>query len=109
MVRGLLVLLSLMFMLYFSFLLQVVLNDYRFENKSFEKIDCGEKGYSIKFRNNKFSNPEDLISYITYHKDNFSIRPDERIFVKFKKKEISIIDNIKSTVMDLKDIILMKS
>jgi hypothetical protein len=42
MVRGLLVLLSLMFLLYFSFLLQVVLNDYRFENKSFEKIDCGE-------------------------------------------------------------------
>ena len=74
-----------------------------------EKIDCGEKGYLIKFRDNKFSNPEDLISYITYHKDNFSIRPDERIFVKFKKKEISIIDNIKSTVMDLKDIILMKS
>ena len=74
-----------------------------------EKIDCGEKGYSIKFRNNKFSNPEDLISYITYHKGNFSIRPDERIFVKFKKKETSIIDNIKSTVLDLKDIISMKS
>ena len=42
MVRGVLVLLSLMTMLYFSFLIQVLLNDYRFENKSFEKIDCGE-------------------------------------------------------------------
>lgn len=40
--RGILVFLSLMFMLYFSFLIQVLLNDYRFENKSFEKIDCGE-------------------------------------------------------------------
>ena len=26
-----------------------------------EKIDCGEKGYSIKFRNNKFSNPEGVV------------------------------------------------
>ena len=74
-----------------------------------KKLIAEKKGYSIKFRNNKFSNPEDLISYITYHKDNFSIRPDERIFVKFKKKETSIIDNIKSTVLDLKDIISMKS
>jgi hypothetical protein len=39
-VRGLLVLLSLLALLYFSFLMQVVLNDERFETKSFEKIDC---------------------------------------------------------------------
>jgi hypothetical protein len=40
MVRGSLVLMSLLTMLYFSYLLQVMLNDSRFENKSFEKINC---------------------------------------------------------------------
>lgn len=39
-VRGILVLLGLLTMLYFSFLLQVLFNDTRFDNKSFEKIDC---------------------------------------------------------------------
>ena len=66
-----------------------------------EKVDCGKTGYLIKFKNNEFSNPKDLISYITYHDKNISIRPDQRISVKFNENNSAIIDNIKSTVREL--------
>jgi transcription-repair coupling factor (superfamily II helicase) len=74
-----------------------------------EKIDCGKTGYLIKFKNNEFSNPKDLISYITYHNKNFSIRPDQRISVKFNAKDISIIDNIKTTVRELVELSQIES
>ena len=41
MVRGFLVCLTLLGLLYISFLIQVLVSDWRFENARFERIDCG--------------------------------------------------------------------
>jgi hypothetical protein len=48
-IRGLLVALTLFALLYLSFLVQVEVSDWRFENIIFEKIDCGV----YKEQNNK--------------------------------------------------------
>ena len=65
-----------------------------------EKIDCGNNGFLISFKNNTFSNPAELIKYINNKKNYISIRPDQRIFVKFNEQKENLIDYIKSIVND---------
>ena len=65
-----------------------------------EKIDCGKSGFLISFKNNTFSNPTELVKYINSNKSYISIRPDQRLFVKFNQEKENIIDYIKSVVMD---------
>ena len=65
-----------------------------------EKIDCGNNGFLISFKNNTFSNPAELIKYINDKKNYISIRPDQRIFVKFNEQKENLIDYIKSIVND---------
>ena len=65
-----------------------------------EKIDCGNNGFLISFKNNTFSNPVELIKYINNKKDYISIRPDQRLFVKFNEQKENLIDYIKSIVND---------
>jgi len=65
-----------------------------------EKIDCGNNGFLISFKNNTFSSPEELIKYINDKKNYISIRPDQRLFVKFKEQKENLIDYIKSIVND---------
>lgn len=65
-----------------------------------EKIDCGNNGFLISFKNNTFSNPEELIKYINNKKNYISIRSDQRLFVKFKEQKENLIDYIKSIVND---------
>ena len=65
-----------------------------------EKIDCGNNGFLISFKNNTFSNPAELIKYINNKKNYISIRPDQRLFVKFDGKKENLIDYIKSVVND---------
>ena len=48
-IRGLLVCLTLLALLYFSFLIQVMISNWRFDSETFEKIDCG----AYKAQNNK--------------------------------------------------------
>ena len=79
------------------------------KSTNIERVDCGKNGYLIKFKNNEFANPKDLISYITYHSNSFSIRPDQRISVKFTKKDVSIIESIKATVKELRDIAMLEN
>ena len=65
-----------------------------------EKIDCGNNGFLISFKNNTFSNPVELIKYINNKKNYISIRSDQRLFVKFKEQKENLIDYIKSIVND---------
>ena len=65
-----------------------------------EKIDCGNNGFLISFKNNTFSNPAELIKYINNKKNYISIRPDQRLFVKFNEQKENLIDYIKSIVND---------
>ena len=65
-----------------------------------EKIDCGSNGFLISFKNNTFSNPSELIKYINNKKNFISIRPDQRLFVKFNEQKENLIDYIKSIVSD---------
>lgn len=65
-----------------------------------EKIDCGNNGFLISFKNNTFSNPVELIKYINNKKNYISVRSDQRLFVKFKEQKENLIDYIKSIVND---------
>ena len=65
-----------------------------------DKIDCGNNGFLISFKNNTFSNPAELIKYINNKKNYISIRPDQRLFVKFNEQKENLIDYIKSIVND---------
>ena len=65
-----------------------------------EKIDCGNNGFLISFKNNTFSNPVELIKYINNKKNYISIRSDQRLFVKFNEQKENLIDYIKSIVND---------
>ena len=65
-----------------------------------EKIDCGNNGFLISFKNNTFSNPAELIKYINNKKNYISIRPDQRLFVKFNEQKENLIDYIKSIIND---------
>ena len=65
-----------------------------------EKIDCGNNGFLISFKNNTFSNPAELIKYINNKKNYISIRPDQRLFIKFNEQKENLIDYIKSIVND---------
>ena len=44
-----------------------------------EKLDAGPKGAVITFRNNTFSNPEALISYIQSQTGTVKLRPDQKL------------------------------
>lgn len=53
-VRGFLVFLTLFALLYFSFLIQVLFSNWRFESQNYEKIDCTE--YKTINNKNLFEN-----------------------------------------------------
>ena len=69
------------------------------ENPGFKK-EIIEKKFQPEFKNNTFSNPAELIKYINDKKNYISIRPDQRIFVKFNEQKENLIDYIKSIVND---------
>ena len=48
-----------------------------------EKIDLGQKGGSIKFKDNVFTNPEGLVTLIQLHHKNVKIRPDQSLIYMF--------------------------
>ncbi len=43
------------------------------------KIDAGPKGAVVSFRDNRFANPQKLVSYITAHAREMKLRPDQRL------------------------------
>ena len=45
-----------------------------------EKIEVGSKGLTLKFINNDFPKPENLIKYIFKNKEQIKLRPDHKIF-----------------------------
>ena len=44
-----------------------------------DKIDAGPKGAVVSFRDNRFANPQKLVTYITAHSDEMKVRPDNRL------------------------------
>jgi transcription-repair coupling factor (superfamily II helicase) len=44
-----------------------------------ERVDTGPKGAVFSFRNNRFSNPEALLSHITRHPKRFKLRQDQKL------------------------------
>jgi transcription-repair coupling factor (superfamily II helicase) len=44
-----------------------------------EKIEVGPKGSVLSFRDNVFSNPDGLISYIAKHPAGARVRPDMKV------------------------------
>ena len=75
-----------------------------------EKLDVGPKGIVVGFREDKFTKPEKLISWIRANSQIMSIRPDQRLVIKRKietdderkKAIVSLLNNLeklaKSTV-----------
>ena len=54
-----------------------------------EKIDAGNKGFSIQFRNNKFSKPEKLISWISLQKNTIQLRADHKLVIKLDLSNVT--------------------
>ena len=53
------------------------------KKSNIEKIDLGQKGGSIKFKDNVFTNPEGLVTLIQLHHKNVKIRPDQSLIYMF--------------------------
>src|SRR5690606_38727752 len=60
-------------------LLEVVKLRNRCKLLGIEKVDIGEKGTVVAFRNGKFENPQGLLQYILSQPGLVSLRPDHKI------------------------------
>ena len=63
-------------------LLQIVELKQISKNVNIEKIDAGNKGFSIQFRNNHFADPEKLIIWIASQKERVQLRSDHKLVIK---------------------------
>ena len=63
-------------------LLQVVELKQISKNLNIERIDAGNKGFSIQFRNNHFADPEKLIIWIASQKERVQLRSDHKLVIK---------------------------
>ena len=63
-------------------LLQVVELKQISKNVNIERIDAGNKGFSIQFRNNHFADPEKLIIWIASQKERVQLRSDHKLVIK---------------------------
>jgi transcription-repair coupling factor (superfamily II helicase) len=62
-----------------DYLLQVVGIKALCRRANVERIEVGPKGALLAFRDNVFSNPEGLISYIAKHPEGARVRPDQKV------------------------------
>ncbi len=62
-----------------EYLLQVVAIKALCRRANVEKIEVGPKGAVLAFRDNIFSNPEGLITYIAKHPEGARVRPDMKV------------------------------
>jgi transcription-repair coupling factor (superfamily II helicase) len=62
-----------------DYLLQVVGIKALCRRANVERIEVGPKGAVLAFRDNVFSNPDGLISYITKHPEGARVRPDMKV------------------------------
>ena len=70
-----------------------------------DRIEAGKKGVTISFRNNNFTNPEELIKYIASNKDTMKLRPDHKIVIKAEwQYDKDRRDRIKELINEIKQI-----
>jgi len=62
-----------------EYLLQIVAIKALCRRANVEKIEVGPKGAVLSFRDNIFSNPDGLISYIAKHPEGARVRPDMKV------------------------------
>jgi transcription-repair coupling factor (superfamily II helicase) len=62
-----------------DYLLQVVAIKALCRRANVERIEVGPKGAVLAFRDNVFSNPDGLISYIAKHPEGARVRPDMKV------------------------------
>jgi transcription-repair coupling factor (superfamily II helicase) len=62
-----------------EYLLQIVAIKSLCRRANVERIEVGPKGAVLAFRDNTFSNPDGLISYITKHPVGARVRPDMKV------------------------------
>ena len=67
-------------------LLQVVIVKTLCRKAGIEKIDVGNKGVIITFRNNQFANPAGLVDYLSRHASHAKLRPDHTMVFKMNWK-----------------------
>ena len=71
-----------------------------------EKIDAGNKGFSIQFRNNQFPKPERLITWIGLEKNNIQLRPDHKLVIKLDLSNISKrAYHLKAKLLEIKELL----
>ena len=67
-------------------LLQVVIVKTLCRKAGIEKIDVGNKGVIMTFRNNEFANPAGLVDYLSQHASHAKLRPDHTIVFRMNWK-----------------------
>lgn len=67
-------------------LLQVVIVKTLCRKAGIEKIDVGNKGIIMTFRNNEFANPAGLVDYLSRHGSHAKLRPDHTMVFKMNWK-----------------------
>ena len=67
-------------------LLQVVIVKTLCRKAGIEKIDVGNKGVIMTFRNNEFANPAGLVDYLSQHTSHAKLRPDHTIVFRMNWK-----------------------
>ena len=70
-------------------LLQVVELKQISKSINVKKIEAGNKGFSIQFRNNEFSEPEKLIDWISLQKDAAQLRSDHKLVFSFDLSNVA--------------------
>ena len=68
-------------------------------------MDVGPKAILICFKNNKFSNPSELIKFISSNQSYIKLRNDQKLIISYKDRYISKIKYLKIYINKIEKLI----
>ena len=86
-------------------LLEIILIKQLCKISNIFKIDVGNNGIGIKFYQDKFSNPEKLLNYISKNPDKIIVKPDQSVVIlrnfSDKKNRINLVKEELKAISEL--------
>ncbi len=71
-----------------------------------QKIEAGNKGFSIQFRNNQFSRPEKLIAWISIQKNKIQLRADHKLVIRLDLSNVAKrAEYLKTKLLQIKELL----
>ena len=68
-------------------------------------VDVGPKAILIGFKNNKFSNPSELIKFISSNESYIKLRNDQKLIISYKDRYASKIKYLKNYINKIEKLI----